>query len=261
MVNVTGFSRAIVLAAGQGTRLRPLTNSLPKCLVRVNGKPILEYQLDAFRAGGVTDIVVLAGYKQEMIVYQEIRKTVNPRYAEMNMVGTLFNSTALDNEACDVVLSYGDIIYEDEVLQAILSNEDPISLVIDLDWLKAWSTRMENPLEDAETLLLDKNQNIREIGKKPLSLDQIHGQFVGLIKIKSSTLAAVKEFWLGLDRDAKYDGNCFDDMYTTSFIQLLIDAGWPVRAVPIRGGWLEIDTPDDIEAFHTLKKLGYLKNL
>lgn len=258
---MTGFPRAIVLAAGQGTRLRPLTDTLPKCLVPVNGKPILEYQLEVFRTQGMTDIVVLAGYKEEMIVYSGITKTVNPRYAEMNMVGTLFNSTALDNESCDVVVSYGDIIYEAQVLEAILSNEDPISLVIDLDWFDAWSVRMDNPLDDAETLLLDEEQNIREIGKKPLNLGQIHGQFVGLIKIKASTLEAVKEFWLSLDRDAKYDGNSFDDMYTTSFIQLLIDAGWLVRAVPIKGGWLEVDTPDDIEAFHTLKNLGYLKNL
>lgn len=258
---MTESSRVVVLAAGQGTRLRPLTDTVPKCLVQVNGQPILEYQLDAFREQGISEIIVLAGYKEEKIVYPEVTKIVNPRFAEMNMVGTLFNSTALDNEDSDVVLSYGDIIYDSEVLNALLRSEDLISVVIDLDWFRAWSARMEDPLEDAETLLFDEDRNIREIGKKPSGMDQINGQFVGLMKIKSSALRAVKDFWLGLDRDAKYDGNSFEDMYTTSFLQLLIDGGWHVRAVPIRGGWLEIDTPEDIEAFRTLKKLGYLKKL
>jgi choline kinase len=253
--------RAVILAAGQGTRLRPLTDGIPKCLVPVNGKPILEYQLESLRAEGISEITVLAGYKQEMIVYSDITKELNTRYAEMNMVGTLFNSKALADENSDVVLSYGDIIYERHVLRALLSSDAPVSVVIDLDWLKAWSTRMENPLDDAETLVLTEDGNISEIGKKPHSLSQIEGQFVGLIKISASSLAMVKNFWQMLDREGSYDGNSFDDMYTTSLLQLMIDAGWQIKAIPVNGGWLEIDTPEDLQAFDILKNLGYLPSL
>ena len=86
-------------------------------------------------------------------------------------------------------------------LQSILKSEADISVVIDKDWRKYWSARMENPLEDAETLKINEEGTIKELGKKPTSYDEIEGQYIGLIKIKQSMLPKFKDYYKGLDKE------------------------------------------------------------
>ena len=82
--------RAIIIAAGQGTRLRPYTADRPKCMVSVAGKPILHHQIDALRANGVDDIVVIGGYKQQGIVAPNIRTVSNREYQTNNILMSLY---------------------------------------------------------------------------------------------------------------------------------------------------------------------------
>ena len=109
---------------------------------------------------------------------------------------------------------------------------------------------MENPLDDAETLRIDMNSNIYEIGRKTNSLDEIEGQFISLIKVSKEILPKILDFYYGLDTKGNYDGIGFDNMFMTTFLQLLINAGYLVRAVKINGGWLEIDTIADLNAYN-----------
>ena len=111
---------------------------------------------------------------------------------------------------------------------------------------------MENPLEDAETLKLDSNDNIQEIGQKAASYDDIQGQYIGLIKIKKKALKKVKDFYNALDKTAVYEGKNFNNMYMTCFLQLIIDKVMPVKAVHIDGGWIEIDTCQDLNRYSKL---------
>ena len=76
---------------------------------------------------------------------------------------------------------------------------------------------MENPLEDAETLKIDKNGNIKELGKKPSNFDDIEGQYIGLIKVKQGILNHFKEFYKNLDKNTTYDGKDYENMFMTSF--------------------------------------------
>ncbi len=250
--------RAIILAAGQGTRLRPLTDEIPKCLVHIRGIPLLGYQLETMRRLNVTDITVVAGYKAEKLVPVGFRKVVNHEYQEMNMVGTLFTSGALDFDDSDVIISYGDIIYESNVLEALLESTADYSVVVDYKWLEAWSVRMDDPLTDAESMVIDENLDILELGKKPKSLEEIQAQFVGLLKVKSAEIGNFVAFWRDLPLGGSYDGQPFENMFMTTLLQLLIDSGKKIRAVPIQGGWLEIDEPSDISAFEELERIGYL---
>ena len=72
--------KAIILAAGMGTRLRPITSSLPKCLVPVNSKPILEHQLEALLTAGVRDVILVVGYLSELV-----SDRYGTRYGDMNI--------------------------------------------------------------------------------------------------------------------------------------------------------------------------------
>ena len=122
-------------------------------------------------------------------------------------------------------------------------------VIVDKEWMKLWSIRMENPLEDAETLKIHDDK-IVEIGKKATNYSDIEGQYIGLIRISKSILNRVIDFYDKLDRFALYDGQTFDNMYMTTFIQLIINNLLDVTPIFINGRWLEIDTIEDLLAYN-----------
>ena len=250
--------RAIVLAAGQGTRLRPLTDELPKCLVELCGESLLDRQARTLRARGIEDILVVGGYRADAVEARGYNVVRNPRYEQTNMVASLFCASAWLDGAEDVLITYGDIVYEPRVLGAVMDCDDPLGLAVDLQWRRYWSLRFEDPLADAETLRLDTDGHVVEVGKKPTGYDEIQAQYMGLIRIRADRAADVRDTYARMDRDAIYDGKEFDNMYMTSFLQHLIDSGRRVRAIPVHSGWLEIDSMSDLELYHSMQRRGEL---
>lgn len=239
---------AIILAAGQGTRLRPLTDHQPKCLVPLAGKPLLEHQRETLNQAGISDIHVVGGYLAEQLQRPGITLHINPDYASTNMVSTLFAAEAVMTGASDLIISYGDIVFEPRVLEALLACDAPIALAVDSEWRRYWAARMDNPLADAETLKMTDGNRVTELGKKPTSYAEIQGQYTGLIKIRADHVKPMVNAWHSMDKTARYDGKDFANMYLTSFIQHLINSGWEARAALIDNGWAEVDCPEDLEA-------------
>ena len=239
--------RVIILAAGQGTRLRPLTDNKPKCMVELNKKPLIQYQLDLFKKYNIKDINVVTGYLTDKIEFNNIKKFYNPKYDKTNMVTTLFCAGELFDGSDDILISYGDIIYNDDVFNSIEQATDKINVVIDSEWKRYWESRMENPMRDVETLKIDENGHIKELGKKPKSYNDIEGQYIGLIKIRKDVVKQIKEFYENLDKTILYDGKDYDNMYMTSFLQMVTDNLLPLTPVYIENGWMEIDEPDDLD--------------
>ncbi len=243
--------KLIVLAAGEGTRLRPLTNDRPKCMVEFKDKPILDYIIGNADACKINDVNVVVGYQNDAIREhlkgtQNITFYENPKYATTNMVSTLFCAEEVLEGDC--VVSYADIVYNKGVLDRIM-DEPRSAIVVDRQWRKLWEMRMENPLDDAETLKLDEAAYVTELGKKPTSYDDIEGQYIGLIKFGANDIERIKSIYADLDRTAIYDGKNFDNMFMTSFLQILIDKGVKFKATFIDGGWVEIDSLDDLQAY------------
>jgi choline kinase len=254
------MTRALILAAGQGERLRPLTKDKPKCLVELCGKSILERQIRTLNESGVDDIHILTGYQKSKIESIGFPTTYNSRFKHTNMVVSMFKALKFIEKDGDLLISYGDIVFEKKNLDLLLDCDDDIAIMTDIKWLDLWNERMDNPLEDAETLILDKDNYIIELGKKPSNYDQIQGQYTGLIKIKSNKTKELIEFYKSLDRNASYDNKNFDNMYMTTFIQLLINAGWGVKASLVENGWLEIDSVNDLYNYEQLEKKGLLSH-
>lgn len=240
--------KMIILAAGQGTRLRPYTDERPKCMVEYNEKPIIDYILEAAKGCGLKEIAVVNGYKKEVLeAYlkdQGCTFFTNNAYDRTNMVSTLFSAKEYMDD--DLIISYADIIYKKEILEQLIASTEEFSVVVDKDWKELWSMRMENPLDDAETLKLHDG-NIIELGKKPKSYDEIEGQYIGLIKISKNRLKTIIDYYDSLDKTCLYDVKDYDNMYMTSFIQMVIDNLMDVKPVFIHGGWVEIDTVDDLK--------------
>lgn len=240
--------KAIILAAGQGTRLRPLTDTKPKCMVEYQGKAIIDSILETMATCKISDIAIVNGYKKEVLetCFSDRKLTffTNQDYATTNMVSTLFCAKAFMDD--DLIISYADIVYDVTVLEKLISSQAELSVVVDRRWRELWAQRMENPLEDAETLKI-ADGHIVELGKKPHSYEEIQGQYIGLIKISKGALKKVISFYESLDKSVVYDGKNFDTMYMTSFIQLMIDHLMNVEPVFIDGGWVEVDCMSDLE--------------
>ena len=238
--------RVIILAAGQGTRLRPLTDNKPKCMVELDNKPLIKYQLDLLEKFNTKDINVITGYLEEKIDFDGVRKFYNSKFDSTNMVSTLFCASELLDGEDDILISYGDIVYNDNVFNAIHESNEQINVVVDKNWREYWEARMDDPLRDAETLKIDENGSIKELGKKPNSYEDIEGQYIGLIKIRKDVVRQVKDYYENLDEGALYDGKDFDNMYMTSFLQMIANNILPLTPVYIKGGWIEIDEPSDL---------------
>ena len=100
--------KAIILAAGEGTRLRPHTLDRPKCLVELSGKPLLLHQVDALHATGVDDIVVVTGYRADQIESLGFSTINNPAYDRTNMVKSLMCASSLLDGSDDILICYAD---------------------------------------------------------------------------------------------------------------------------------------------------------
>lgn len=247
----------IILAAGKGTRLRPYTNSKPKCMVEVKGKPILHHQLDTLSQCDVVkdDIAIVGGYMSEAIIAPGIKQFKNNEFGSTNMVYTLFKAEEFMSDKDDLIISYGDIIYSSEILNKLLETPGDIVIAADLNWYDLWKVRMENPLDDAETFKIDNHSNIIELGKKPKNIDEVFAQYIGLIKIPSNKIKEFIDHFRFIDKTKLYDGKDFRNMYMTSFIQSLIDCGWNARPAFFKGGWVEIDSVDDLEIYNKQSNL------
>jgi choline kinase len=250
--------KAIILAAGEGTRLRPYTLERPKCLVEVEGRSLLDRQLAVLEAEGIERIVLISGYRAEMLARPGIESRINPRYAETNMVWTLFCAEK-DLEG-DVLLCYGDIVYSKEILQALLRSKADIAVTIDLDWEAYWRARNEDPLDDAETLKLAADGRILEIGQKPVSLSEIEGQYMGLMKFSSRGVQQLKKTFHEARACGMLRGKRLEKAYMTDMLQMMIDLGYRLESVPVHGGWVEVDTVSDLVSPVTRERLARIES-
>jgi choline kinase len=257
--------RLIVLAAGQGTRLRPLTDERPKCLVEVAGRPILAWQLETASQAGIEQVTVVGGYRSEQLRGCGAAVIDNPAYASTNMVQSLL--CASGDFGGGFVASYGDILYDVEVLRALLASPAPIAVVVDRQWLPYWRRRFAHPLDDAESLRTDGQGRIVDIGRRVSDESQIEAQYIGLTAFRGEGVAALRAAVEAAKADERAGARPFGgarpfaQCYMTDLLQGMIDRGHAVSAVPIEGGWVEVDSLRDLEIAEELIAGGRLPSL
>ncbi|MCG7537135.1 phosphocholine cytidylyltransferase family protein [Pseudoalteromonas sp. OOF1S-7] len=239
------MTKALILAAGQGTRLRPHTEELPKTMVKVHGKAIIEYQLDVFNGLGIDDIAIVGGYHHEKLEKYGLKKFVNDEFESSNMVHSLFKAQAFFDDQ-DLVISYGDIIYAADIVTKLLACPNEVVVSADLDWEWLWSQRMEDPVEDAESFKYLTDGRVVELGKKLKSKQEAQAQYIGLIKVSGAALKRWLSYYLSLSIDETRS------MYMTDFIQFLIEKGEPVHCACHSKGWLEVDSVSDLALYQGL---------
>jgi choline kinase len=230
-------------------------------MVPLAGLPLLARQVAVMRGCGILDISLVGGYQAQRLQTLGLHVIRNEAYDTTNMVESLMCARALMDGRDDLVMAYGDIVYEPRVLQAVLDEQGDIAVAADRQWRALWSARMDDYASDVETFRLREDGSIAELGRRPKSLDEVQAQYIGLVRFPAACHARLLAFYDGLDRTASYDGQPFQKMYMTSLIQQLIDHGWNVRPALIDGGWLEVDTLEDLQCYERLAAGGGLDAL
>ncbi len=236
---------AIILAAGRGSRMEELTATRPKCLVELGGKSLLEWQLQALRKAGLKKILVVAGYLHECL-HGEFKKVVNPRWENTNMLVSLlcasdFINNIFAEQGSRVVVSYSDILYTAGHIKKIMEATAPIAITYDTEWKSLWQMRFENPLDDAETFIQNEGW-LKEIGNRPASMQEIQGQYMGLLSFDI-------QGWNIIQKACTDLGQKTDQTDMTSFLKILLAQGAPIQAVPVAGQWCETDSQSDLEKY------------
>lgn len=235
--------KAIILAAGRGSRMKDLTDERPKCLVELRGKSLLDWQLKALREAGITEIAIVTGYKRELLMGHGLVEFHNPRWAETNMMSSLA-CAAEWLEAASCVVSYSDIFYDASAVTALMNCPAKLAVTYDANWLALWKRRFGDPLLDAETFRLKIDGTLAEIGNKPKTVEEVEGQYMGLLRFTPEGWGEVVRI-----RSALPAEQC-DRMHMTGTLQKVIEAGRvPVAAVPYRDEWGEVDSADDLAAY------------
>lgn len=242
--------KAIILAAGRGSRMKSLTEEQPKCLVELRGKSLLEWQLEALREAGIDEIAIVTGYKRELLSRWGLVEFHNPRWADTNMVSSLACAEQwLQAEPC--IVSYSDIFYGASAVKLLMASASSLAVTYDPNWLTLWEKRFGDPLLDAETFRLNADGTLAEIGAKPNSVAEVQGQYMGLLRFTPEGWSDIFRIRSGLP------SLVCDRMHMTGTLQKVIEAGRVgIHAVPYEFAWGEVDSAEDLAAYQEVDISG-----
>jgi len=247
--------KAIIVAAGRGRRLGQETDAIPKCMVRVAGKPILHRQLEALAAAGVDDVVIVRGYRGDRIAPPAggppVRFVDNPAWAENNILTSLFYAEA--EMAGGFVFSYSDIVFAPEHARGVVASPGPIALVVDRRWRDAYDGRTQHPVSEAELARVSEGAGgpiVARVGKRLVVEAEAAGEFTGLARFTAEGASALVEVWRGAlarGRTAPFGAAAtLNNAYLSDGLNAVAERGVPLRPVFMDGRWREIDTEEDL---------------
>lgn len=242
--------RGVILAAGRGRRMGTLTDDRPKCFTVLEGRSLLDWQLAGLRGAGAGEVAVVTGYAAHVFEGIGDRRFHNPRWAETQMVRSL-ECAAPWLETGPTLVSYSDILYEPETASALASHPGDIVISYHPAWRRLWELRFADPLADAETFETGADGRLIAIGERASSMDQIRGQYMGLLKFTPAGWATVTALLGGLEPLVH------DKVDMTSLLGRLLRAGVRIDTVPARGLWLEVDTESDFRLYERLLADGF----
>ena len=239
--------KVIIIAAGSATRLGKLTEKKPKGLLEINGKSILQRQIELFKKHNIDEIIIITGPHKEFGIC-DVTYVEDTNYQNHDVLGSLM--AAKEFLQGDVLTCYSDILFDDIILKQILNFNGDIGIPIDLDWEKNYINRIQHPKSEADNVLVN-NKKIIEI-KKNISLsnnDEKIGEFLGpVIFSEIGSKKFVKKY---SELKKTHNGNFHNAVslskaYLTDMIQELIDENVKVEPIFINGKWIEIDTSEDL---------------
>lgn len=225
--------KALILAAGLGTRLAPITDTCPKSLVPVNGKPILLKQIENLNENGVTDITIISGYKAEVL-----REIVQNNYPEINIIESVDYATTnnmysaylarnvMNNES--FLMMNADVYFDASVIQNLLEFEAENAIVTDI------GRYLEESMK-----VVEADERITKISKE--------------IKQEEALGASIDVYKFSKEGGSAFFGKCKEYIENKKQVKLWSEVALNdiltevcFKACPLVGRWLEIDNHEDL---------------
>lgn len=242
--------RAIVIGAGRGSRLGQNTDQVPKTLVEVMGRPMLDWILEALAGAGFSrkDVVFVCGYADHVVRarYPEFTFVHNADWANNNILLSLLCAREYLRDG--FLATYSDIVYDAEIVRQLAASAADITLGCDTAWRRRYVGRTEHPETDAEKLRAD-GARVLEISRT-IPSEAAQGEFIGVMKLSP---AGARVFLSAFDQaQQRYDGGLFREgrsfqkAYLLDLLQEMLEAGTPMVRENIAGGYMEIDTGQDL---------------
>ena len=231
--------RALILAAGRGSRLGSLTQEKPKAFVNFLGQSLLDRAITTLNLARIDDLAIVTGYRSEAFSKYTLKKFHNEDWQNTNMVNSLF--CADDWLIQDCIVVYSDIFFNENIINKLKKSKSALSLAFDTNWLTNWQLRFRNPLCDLETFKLDSKGNVMEIGGKVTNLSEIEGQYMGIFKLTPKSWKEIKNFVKSLPLELSLK------ISITELFKLMISLNATlIKGVPNSEAWGEIDSESDL---------------
>jgi L-glutamine-phosphate cytidylyltransferase len=244
--------RAIVIGAGRGSRLGRETDVVPKALVSVMGRPMLDWILAALQEAGFArkDVLFIGGYKAEVVQarYPDLSFVINSGWERNNVLASLLCARA--ELAGGFVSTYADIVYRGSTAKRLVAAPHDKVLVCDTDWRRRYLDRSLHPESDGEKMRAT-GERVVEVSRR-ITSESASGEFIGVAKFSPE---GVSELLAAYDRAHALfaasgqpwrEGRTFERAYLIDLVQWMIESGSTFHRVDTHGGYMEIDTGEDL---------------
>ena len=239
---------AIILAATRGPEMGRKTIDKPKAMIGLSDKPLLKYIQETLLAAKIKDISIVAGYKEEKIKLDNCTKVINEEWSSTGNVYSLYK--AINQISGNIIISYGDILYESVIVNELISSQGDIVLLVD----PQYNNNEEN-----------HSSSIYIEGEKPVSYQYGDNNWTSIKKISMGDAKIISHGrWIGLMKLSNQGSIIFRDQMKKfidlngkqsmleEFISYLIDSGNEVLAHYFTGKWIDIDNENDVKKAQNL---------
>jgi choline kinase len=242
--------KALILAAGRGTRIRSAHGERPKCLISCDGEAILDHQINGLLAAGIQEIGIVVGYESQQILshvcarygrkLDRIQFLFNPRFAETNNIYSLWVARTWLRGDSFMVLN-ADVLCDPEILKPAVETTAPISMIVDPEWR---DETMKVVIRDGRIVRMSKS----------ITRNEFSGTYIGMTTI---SLGVQSRFFTSMR--SLIEAGRVNEFFNVA-VQDLADKGVMIGSTSTAGlPWAEIDDPADL-AFareHVFPRLRY----
>jgi choline kinase len=230
--------KAIILSAGQGRRLLPLTEQLPKCCLQLDDRSLLEWQIESLIVNGVTEVVVVTGFGAQYvedvisrIKHIPVRTRYNPFYALSDNLGTCW--VVRDEMSQPFVLINGDTLFEPRVMSRLLTRQSAFAITL--------ATDHKADYDDDDMKIVAQKDRLQRVGKR-LEMNSVNGESIGMMKFDQAGCRAfvnkIEQLMSGTDGLTRWYLSAIDELAQQGLVGIS----------PISGlNWCEVDDIDDLE--------------
>jgi choline kinase len=238
--------KAIILAAGKGSRIKEFSKKKPKCFLKIKNIPIIKRQIDFLSQIGINNIIIVVGHLSNSFKYKNIKYVENKVYRNTEQLYSFFlTKKYLTNE--DTIILFSDIIYDFDILKKIVQTKNEnISIMIQKKWKEKYKNRFDHPKSQADKVFINEKGYVKKISKN-LPEKHTNGEFLGILKIPKNSIKTIKIYLDLLKKNENIKRYQFHN-----YLNFLIKNRVQIKSCNTIKKFMEIDTLNDYKIAKTL---------